>query len=62
MKKNKEEAHKWAKKMKELLLEMKKTKEKYQQENIDKIPEKEYEIFKRKYLEILEEAMKKAFS
>ena len=35
---------------------MKTTKEKYQQANIDKIPEKEYEIFKRKYLEILEEA------
>lgn len=48
--------HTWAKKMKELLLEMKTTKEKYQQENIDKIPEKEYETFKRKYLEILEEA------
>lgn len=48
--------HTWAKKMKELLLEMKTTKEKYQQANIDKIPEKEYEIFKRKYLEILEEA------
>lgn len=48
--------HAWAKKMRELLLEMKTTKEKYQQANIDKIPKKEYEIFKRKYLEILEEA------
>ena len=32
------------------------TKEKYQQAIIDKISKKEYEFFKRKYLEILEEA------
>lgn len=52
----KKEVEKLNKEKQELLLEMKTTKEKYQQENIDKIPKKEYETFKRKYLEILEEA------
>lgn len=52
----KKEVEKLNKGKQELLLEMKTTKEKYQQENIDKIPKKEYETFKRKYLEILEEA------
>lgn len=46
----------WAKKLKELLLEMKNIKEKYQQEGRTKISDKEYDDFKNQYLTILEEA------
>lgn len=48
--------HNWAKRLKELLLEMKDIKEKYQQEGKIKISNKEYDNFKRRYLMILDEA------
>ncbi len=48
--------HSWAKKLKELLLEMKGIKEKYQQEGKTEIPNKEYDDFKNRYLMILDEA------
>lgn len=50
--------HGWAKKLKELLLEMKDIKERYQKEGKDKISNKEYEDFKNRYLTILDEAKK----
>lgn len=48
--------HSWAKKLKELLLEMKDVKEKYQQKGINAISDSEYDIFKSRYLVILDEA------
>lgn len=48
--------HNWAKKLKELFLEMKAKKEKYQQEGKTEISNKEYDDFKNRYLEILKEA------
>ena len=48
--------HNWAKKLKELLLEMRDIKEKYQKEGKIKISDKEYEKFKNQYLMILDEA------
>lgn len=50
--------HMWAKELKELLLEMKVLKEKFQQEGKNKISSKEYNSFKKKYLEILKNAKK----
>lgn len=48
--------HTWAKELKELLLEMKNIKTRYQQEGKDKISDKEYNSFKKQYLEILDKA------
>ncbi len=48
--------HSWAKKLKDLLLEMKTTKEKYQKEGKTKISNKEYDNFKNRYLRILGDA------
>lgn len=45
--------HTWAKELKELLLEMKRLKEQYQQNGEEKISDEEYNNFKSKYLEIL---------
>ena len=50
--------HEWAKNLKELLLEMKTIKEKYMSEGRDSISDNDYESFKSKYLNILEEAKK----
>lgn len=47
--------HKWAKKLSNLLLEMKKRKEELVALKKEKIDEKEYEDFKEKYLTIIEE-------
>ena len=48
--------HKWANDLKFLLLEMKDIKEKLQQENKNNISKNDYENFKKRYLEILENA------
>lgn len=45
--------HKWAKNLKELLLEMKELKEEYQSKDIKKLSEEEFNSFKEKYLKIL---------
>lgn len=50
--------HEWAKKLKELLLEMKNIKEDYIKKGQEKISDNDYESFKSKYLSILEEAKK----
>ena len=50
--------HEWAKRLKELLLEMKTIKEKYISEGRDNISNNDYESFKSKYLSILEEGKK----
>lgn len=48
--------HTWAKKLKELLLEMKNVKERYQQDGKNEISNEEYDSFEKRYLEILEKA------
>lgn len=48
--------HSWAKKLRELLLEMKNVKEKYQQKGKNAISDSEYDSFKKRYLVILDEA------
>lgn len=48
--------HNWAEKLKELLLEMKQLKEEYQSNGKDEISDIEYDNFRKRYLEILEEA------
>ena len=47
--------HTWAKKLKELLLEMKGLKEEYLNNNINEMPKKDFNSFKEKYLNILYE-------
>ena len=47
--------HKWAKKLSDLLIEMKKRKEELIASLADKVSDTEYESFKNKYLEILKE-------
>lgn len=49
-------SHKWAKKLKELLLEMKSVKESYQEEGKKEISNEEYDSFEKRYLRILDEA------
>lgn len=56
--------HTWAKELKELLLEMKETKEKYISNKKENIPNNEFNSFKEKYLNILnkgQEEMKKDY-
>lgn len=48
--------HKWAIKLKDLFKEMREKKENYKSQNINKVSEEEYELYKNKYLSILEEA------
>ena len=50
--------HKWAKKLKELLLEMKDIKDKYISDGKDSMPDDEYNKFKERYLEILGKGQK----
>ncbi len=47
--------HKWAKKLSELLIEMKNRKEKLIASGVERISDTEYESFKSRYLEILKE-------
>ena len=50
--------HTWAKKLKDLLLEMKSIKEDYMSKNQDKISDDEFNEFKRRYLNILNQGQK----